>query len=70
MKQEYKAKVKFNTKAMHIAEHCCYGEAYFCDGTVNKSVDGWEERTPKRPCKKKECMLKKETVQFKRIKER
>lgn len=57
-----KTKVKFETKLKHIAEYCCYGEAYFCDGTVNKSIEGWEDRTPRRPCRKADCILKKETV--------
>ena len=62
MIQKKKKKISFDNKKKHIIECCCYGEEWFCDGTVNKSIEGWEARIRKRPCKKKPCPLKKETI--------
>ena len=44
----------FERKKRSIFKHCIYGEAHFCDGTVNRSVTS--KRTPRlRRCPKYNC---------------
>ena len=44
-----------------IMKECRYRYGYFCDGTPNRSIAGYENVRPITPCTKK-CVLKKYTV--------
>ena len=48
----------FENRKKLVLVHCPRGKEYYCDGTPNKSIDGWKDRKPIGKCphrKKGKC---------------
>ena len=56
-----KRKIGWGRKHRLIMQECRYKYAYFCDGTPNRSISGYENAKPIAPCTKR-CLLKQTTV--------
>ncbi len=58
----------FDFKKRWLTNNCPYGVEYFCDGSVNKSIEGYKVRIPIKRCPQRKngrCNLLAQVVQNK-----
>jgi hypothetical protein len=49
---------QWELKRIRVLRNCPRGQEYFCDGSVNKSIKGWDKLKPLERCphlKNKKC---------------